>query len=153
MNVHWISLLSLMHASSQYITATEIHPCQSTAFCTEHCNKRHVFHHKLWYSLETSHFGALKENLSLWICNLPYSPKSMRNPKAQFSYFSYLFQIATDVLKSSTNSGAPLYRLHSTNSLKIFWSMGWWAFGSGFISQWCITRMKFLKTNFRPDVQ
>ena len=65
-------------------------------FCLhKHCYKRH-FHNLLWYSWEISHFFALKEDLMLWNCDLPYSSKSMRNPNTQLAHFSYVFHVAAD---------------------------------------------------------
>ena len=52
------------------------------------------FYHLQWYSWEMGNFSALKEELSLWICNLPHS--SHRIQRTQLSHFSYRFQVVED---------------------------------------------------------
>ena len=91
-------------------------------FCIENCHKRPILHHLQWYSWEMSHFSTLKEELSQWICDLPYSSHIIYEACSLFHIFQWQQIVHLDVLKSSENFRILLCGLHFTKSLKASWS-------------------------------
>ena len=94
-NLKWIILRWSHHThsitfllwSSTFGVAVEIHHCQSTAFCIEHCHKRPMIflRNRLFFYLEKKTFCYG------YVIFLILFTKSMRKPNAQLAHFYYLF--------------------------------------------------------------
>ena len=69
------------------------------------------------------HFSVLKEDLFLWICNLPYSSPLEHEEikRSPCSLFHSVLRADRNLLRSRANSWVPMCGLHYTNSLKASW--------------------------------